>query len=198
MERYHDQIFHKVINLESRLFFVEKYLHIVDDYSSALQDKILEKSVKIIIEKQHFTEIIHPSELNCKPLIKYLDDPFFDIFFVRIYIHGSDTVHEENVVTIQSGYYNHYYVRKLYSVYILSRHCLISNDYSREPLLNTDPTKTTNISLYSDVDKRLAFFFGYCTGGDIPPNNIRYRRVIWPPQLIWPLLTISRSKLISG
>ena len=79
----------------------------------------------------------------------------------------------KKMVTVQSGYYNHYFVRKLYSVYILARHSLISNDDdNNSQLLNTDATKTSNISLYSNVDRDLAFFLGYCTGGDIPAINI--------------------------
>jgi len=102
--------------------------------------------------------IFHPEEINSLSLVRYMEDSFYNVFLFRIYLHGSNAVHEENVVKTQLGYYSHYYVRKLYSVYILSRHCLINNDY-REPLLNTDKSLTTNISLYSDSDKHIAFFY---------------------------------------
>ena len=94
MERYQDQIFHKVVNLESRLSFVERYLHV--DNSQKADKGYSQKPVKIIIENEKFTAILHPTEINCQPFVKYVDDPFFDVFFVRIYLHGSSAIHEEN------------------------------------------------------------------------------------------------------
>ena len=99
MERYHEQMLSKVINLESRIFFLEQYLNIEDKSSeTGLKRDDKKKPVKIIIEKEPYKMIFHPEEINSLSLVRYLEDSFYDVFLFRIYLHGSNAVHEENVV----------------------------------------------------------------------------------------------------
>jgi hypothetical protein len=205
MNRYNgDFLLPKIINLDNRVSFVERYLNLDGAASSGgvLSSGVrggggVAKPIKILFEKQPISRGVAPGEIKSEELIKFVEDPFCDAIFVRVYLHGSKTVHEENTISVHAGYYNHYFIRKLYSVYILSRHHLIervegnnnnpntTTITTSNQLLNTDPTKTTNIIRYLRIENvnRVAFFFGYCTevngggggggaGGDFPTNNI--------------------------
>lgn len=155
--------FNKLLNLENRVFFIEKYLKL--SYKEDELSKSSNKPIKIFVESKLFSESIHHGDLNHILFKKYLDDPHHDVYFIRIYIHKLETIHQETVVTVHDNYYAHYFVRKFYSVYILARHSLIPIDNKEEEidsLLNTDSSKTSNIIRYLDKGKRVLLFFGYC------------------------------------
>ena len=140
MERNHSVLLQKAIDLESRVLFIENFLHIGRGQDSNVRRNY--RPVKIIFENAV------QGSADSLELSKYLSDPFFDVYFVRIYDHGLQDAHEETTVTLQSGIYKHLFIRRLYSVHILSRCCLLTpspSEYKNEMLLNTDLKKTSNI-----------------------------------------------------